>query len=71
MSEGDFTGYQREEASFILFKHPCERTFSGMISNSLNSGGRFHWMPEGRSSGLAKMLPLGSSDLDVFNFSDF
>ena len=70
MLEGYFTGYRREEALYIIFKHPCGRTFSGMVSNSLNSGGRFHWMPEGRSSGLVKMLPPGSSDLEVCNFSD-
>ena len=70
MSEGDFTGYRREEAPYIIFKHPCGRTFSGMVSNSLNSGGRFCWMAEGMSSGLVKMLPPGSSDLEVCNFSD-
>ena len=70
MSVRDFTGYQREEAPYIIFKHPCERTFSGMVSNSLNSRGRFHWMSEGRSSGLVKMLPAGFSDLEVCNFSD-
>ena len=70
MSEGDFTGYRREEAPYIIFKHPCESTLSGLVSNSLNGGGRFHWMLEGRSSGLVKMLPPGSSDLEVCNFSD-
>ena len=70
MSEGDFTGYRREEAPYIIFKHPCESTLSGMVSNSLDAGGRFYWMPEGRSSGLVEMLPPGSSDLEVGNFGD-
>ena len=46
------------------------RISSGMVSNSLDAGGRFYWMPEGRSSGLVEMLPPGSSDLEVGNFGD-